>query len=71
MGDLPVFEVLDEDDSEKAFADSSFAIEDEVETFVHVSLELRSSTWAMRGPRDPAGAVSGSVRRTGVAGRGG
>ena len=68
MGDLTVFEVLDEVDSEEAFADSSFAIEAEVETFAHVSLELRSSTWAICGPRDPAGAVSGSVRRMGVTG---
>src|SRR5205814_8562932 len=57
VSNLMVFEVLDEVDGEEAFADSAFAIEDEVEAFVHVSLWLRSSTWAIRGSRDLAAAA--------------
>jgi hypothetical protein len=33
VGDALVFEELDEIDGEEAFADTAFAVEDEVETF--------------------------------------
>src|ERR1022692_164801 len=50
MGDALVFEVLDKVDGKKAFADTAFAVEDEVETF-HVVCGLSIRTCAMRGPR--------------------
>ena len=48
--DTPVLEELHEVDREEAFADTAFAIEDEVETF-HVLSGLSIRTCAMRGPR--------------------
>src|SRR5258706_79398 len=50
MGDAFVLEELDEIHGEEAFADSAFAVEDEVEAF-HVGGGLSFRTCAMRGPR--------------------
>jgi hypothetical protein len=57
MGDALVFEVLDKVDRKKAFADTAFAVEDEIETF-HVVCGLSIRTCAMRGPRERAGDIS-------------
>ena len=50
VSDAFVLEELDEIHGEEAFADSAFAVEDEVETF-HVLSGLSIRTCAMRGPR--------------------
>jgi hypothetical protein len=51
VGDAPVFEILDKIDSEEAFANAAFAIEDKSKAF-HVPGGLRMRTCAMRGPRE-------------------
>src|SRR5438093_12787611 len=52
MADSMVFEVLDEVDGEEAFADASFAVEDEDESFFHNhgSGSSMNSTSAICGP---------------------
>ena len=50
MRDALVFEELNKIDGEEAFANTAFAVEDEVETF-HVLSGLSILTCAMRGPR--------------------
>ena len=56
MGDPFVLEELDEVDGKEAFADTAFAIEDEVESF-HVFGVVTMRTWAIRGPRGRSGRV--------------
>ena len=57
MGDARVLEKLNEIDGEETFANSSFAVEDEVETF-HVVWGFSIRTCAMRGPRVRVGGAS-------------
>jgi len=57
MGDALVFQVMDKVDGEETFADTAFAVEDEIETF-HVVCGLSIRICAMRGPRERAGEVS-------------
>jgi hypothetical protein len=49
---------LDKIDGEEAFADTAFAVEDEVETF-HGFCGLSIRTCAMRGPCDFTGTLGG------------
>ena len=57
--DFFVFEVLDEIDGKKTFADSALAVKDQIKAFSHiVSPGGSCSTLAIRGPRDVKSEVS-------------
>ena len=65
MGDARVLEKLNEIDGEETFANSAFAVEDEVETF-HVLWGLSIRICAMRGPRVRGGRASLPLVAVGV-----
>ena len=50
-----IFQILNQIDGEKTFADAAFAVQDEVELLFHSSPGLANSMRAMRGPPSPAG----------------